>query len=235
LPGCQLKKARPKVVVFERLSERHLAMSLMKCTQTTHPALKPQTLTSYETGYRGNWLDHHLMAESNLFYTRIKDIDDTVTVGDPVIYSFSDNINQAIARGAEMQLKYRFDPKRSVYINYTYEHITDWEGNTGEVTKNTPEHAVNFGGMAYLGRGFTGSFNVGYKDNYFISDAVDLPVPAYWRLDARLAYALPWCRDAELYIAGQNLTASNHLEFADGLTVPRTYQGGITLKFGSGK
>jgi outer membrane receptor protein involved in Fe transport len=197
-----------------------------------NPTLNPQTLTSYETGYRGNWFDHHLMAESNLFYTRIDDIDDSVTVGDPVIYSFSDNINQAIARGAEIQLKYRFNPKRSVYINYTYEHITDRTGNDGEVAENTPEHAVNFGGMAYFGHGFSGSFNVGYKDSYFISVQDDLPVPAYWRLDARLAYALPWYRDAELYAAGQNLAASTHQEFADGLTIPRTFQGGVTIKFG---
>jgi len=49
------------------------------------------------------------------------------------------------------------------------------------------------------------------------SRADDLPVHAYWRLDARLAYTLPWYKTAELYIAGQNLAISTHQEYADNL------------------
>jgi iron complex outermembrane recepter protein len=200
-----------------------------------NPTLNPQTLTSYETGYRGNWLNRHLEVESNLFYILIDGIDDTVPLAPGSDATTFGNINQAIARGAEMQLKYRFDRKYSLYTNYTYEHITDIEGNSGEVTKNTPEHAVNFGAIADLGNGFSGSFNVGYKDRYFITVQDDLAVHAYWRLDARLAYALPWYKDAEVYIAGQNLTTSTHEEYADGLTIPRTYQGGVSIKFGGVK
>jgi len=92
---------------------------------------------------------------------------------------------------------------------------------------------VNFGAIVDLGHGFSGSFNVGYKDSYFIAfQQSSLAAPAYWRLDARLAYTLPWYKDAEIYIAGQNLAASTHQEYADRLLIPRTYQGGISVKFG---
>jgi hypothetical protein len=132
-----------------------------------------------------------------------------------------------------MQLKYHFTPKRSVYVNYTYEHITDRSGNIGEITHSTPPHTVNIGAISDLGYGFSGSFNLGYKDAYIIDNlAAETDPPAYWRLDARVAYTLPWYKDAELYIAGQNLLESEHVEFADGLTVPRTYQGGVSVKFG---
>jgi iron complex outermembrane recepter protein len=195
--------------------------------------LKPETLTSYETGYRGNWLNHQLMVDADLFYTTVDNKDESNFSTDPVPNLAFDNLNTAIARGAEMQLKYRFSPQRSVYLNYTYEHVTDTFDNEGEVTKNTPAHVVNLGAMADLGNGFSGSFNLGYKDSYFISfQQFSLAAAAYWRLDARLAYALPWYKDAEVYIAGQNLAASTHQEYADNLMIPRTYQGGVSVKFG---
>jgi len=107
-------------------------------------------------------------------------------------------------------MKYRFDAKRSAYVNYTYEHITDTFDNTGEVTQTRPP-CREFRRIVDLGHGFSGSFNVGYKDSYFIAfQQSSLAAPAYWRLDARLAYTLPWYKDAEIYIAGQNLAASTH-------------------------
>jgi iron complex outermembrane receptor protein len=198
--------------------------------------LLPEKLTSYETGYRGDWLDHHLSAEADLFYTHVENISDSVFTSDQMTQKIFVNDNQAIAKGSELQFKYRFDSQHSVYVNYTYEHITDWQGDAGNVTQNTPEHAVNFGAVATIGHGFSGSFNVGYKDNYFMSGpSTDLAVPAYWRLDARVAYQIPRYRDAEVFISGQNLAVSEHTEYGDGLSVPRTYQGGISIKFGGKK
>jgi len=107
------------------------------------------------------------MVESDIFYTRIDDIDDTVVVGDPAIYRFSANINQAIARGAEVQLKYRFNPKRSVYMNYTYEHITDWLGNDGRSLK-IHRACGEFRWMMISGM-ILRQLQRGYKDSYFIS------------------------------------------------------------------
>jgi outer membrane receptor for monomeric catechols len=118
---------------------------------------------------------------------------------------------------------------------YTYEHVSDWIGDQGSITQNTPAHKVNLGAIADLGHGFSGSMNVGYKDNYFITSvgrSLSAAIAAYWRLDARLAYALNV--RTELFLACQNLAADTHVEFADGLTVPRTYQGGMTLKWGGG-
>src|SRR5258706_2043717 len=198
-----------------------------------NPDLQPETITSYETGYRGSWLEERLLVDTDLFYTVVDHKDESVFSPDPVPNLTFDNLNKAIARGAELQLKYRFSPKRSMYVNYTYEHISDTFGNLGEVTQNTPAHVVNMGGMADLGHGFSGSFNLGYKDSYYIEFLQNaLAAPAYWRLDARLDYTLPWYKDAEMYVAGQNLTASTHQEYADGLFISRTFQGGVTVKFG---
>jgi outer membrane receptor protein involved in Fe transport len=202
-----------------------------------NPALLPQHITTSEIGYRGAAMGRQLLMETGFFYTTIKNIDSTVfrsAVFFPqtLITLSADNLNQAIARGVETAFKYRFDRGHTLYVNHTYQHVTDWKGNTGEVTQNTPSHKVNFGGVANLGR-ISSSVNVGYKDNYFITSAgrsLSIAAPAYWRLDARVGYAVN--SHVELFVAGQNLLSPRHLEFADLMTVPRTYQGGVTLKFG---
>jgi outer membrane receptor protein involved in Fe transport len=206
-----------------------------------NPELKPQTLTSYEIGHRGTALEKHVQMDTSLFYTVIHNMDSTVVQSavffpQPAITLTSTNDNQAIARGVETEVKYRFDARSSLYLNYTYEHISDWIDDRGSITRNTPAHKVNLGGIADLGHGFSGSVNLGYKDNYFITSvgrSVSAVIPAYWRLDVRIAYAIN--SKIELFMAGQNLAASTHQEFADGLTVPRTYEGGISMKFGGAR
>jgi len=204
-----------------------------------NPDLKPQRLTSYEIGHRGDAMDKHLQMNTSLYYTTIKNIDATIVQSavffpQPSITLVTANLDEAITRGVETELKYLFSLTRSVYMNYTYEHVSDWLQDRGSITQNTPAHKINFGAVSDLGHGFTGSVNVGYKDHYYITSvgrSVSVAAPAYWRLDLRLAYAVT--SRLELFIAGQNLTANEHIEFADGLTVPRTYQGGLSVKFGS--
>jgi iron complex outermembrane recepter protein len=213
-----------------------------------NPTLKPQKTTSYEVGYLGTLLERHLQLNASLFYMVLKNIPEStqsVTFPPLLITLGFDNLNQAIARGAELELKYRFDGGHSAYANYTFEHITDWvgsqQGNAGDtetITRNTPTHRANFGGIARLGHGFTASTNIGYRDSTFISsfsNSMVAAIPAYWHVDARLAYALPFYKDAELFMACQNLAQKTHVEYADSTTVPRTYQGGINIKFGGGK
>ena len=204
--------------------------------------LIPYKVTSYETGYRGEYMDRHLEFDSSLYYTEIDNfhiqLPQSITFDPLLITLVFENYDDSIARGVENEIKYHFSASRWVYANYTYEDVTDKAGDLGLRAKNTPDHKANFGGAADLGRGFSGSVDFGYKDAYFITSEVrqiSLAVPAYWRMDARLAYALPWYKDAQLYIAGQNLLESQHVEFPDGLAVPRTYQGGVTVKFGGAR
>jgi outer membrane receptor protein involved in Fe transport len=203
-----------------------------------NPDLTPQRVTSYEVGYRGSCDEKRLQLDTGVFYTRVDSIDQiylqSISSGPIPVYTFGySNIEQAIARGIETEVKYRFNHNRSIYLNYTYEHVTDTQDNEGDVTQNTPVHKVNLGGFALLGGGFSGTLNLGYKDSYFIASdgrSTVAPVPAYWRLDLRLGYALS--PRVELFLAGQNLATSQHIEFADGLTVPHTYQAGVTVKLG---
>lgn len=202
-----------------------------------NPQLEPFKLTSYEVGYRSTWLDRHLDAESNVFYTNIDGMDDDVDLGpwarNPAVEALGfKNSNNVIARGVEVQFKYHVSPKDSIYLNYTYERLVDTSGNQGEVTENIPPQTINLGGMKDFDRGISGSFNLGYKEGYFVTNIADsLSIPVYWRLDARLSYKPVQFKGTQIYLAGQNLLTGDHLEYADGLAVPRTYMGGVIIEF----
>jgi outer membrane receptor protein involved in Fe transport len=137
-------------------------------------------------------------------------------------------------------MEYRVSSDQAVYTNYTYESITDHAGVPGNL-HGTPLHKWNLGGRTALGHGFQFSANLGYKDAYTAvqSAALSIPsgfigqdtqVPAYWRLDAKLAYSPS---DAvEFFVACQNIADAEHIESIDGETIPRTYEGGVSVKFG---
>lgn len=205
-----------------------------------NPDVKPETLSTYEVSYRGTLFERCLDLETNYFYTHIKDVEvipvQSITFfpAPLVTYSFN-NSNDAIARGVELQAKYRFKAGHSLYANYTYEHITDWKASLGTLTQNTPAHKANLGGIAHFWKRVTASVNLGYKDHYFITSDTrqsSLAVPAYWRLDSRLAYRPAAAPNMELFMAVQNAATSQHIEFVDRTTVPRTYQGGLSMTFG---
>ncbi|MBI3564912.1 MAG: TonB-dependent receptor plug domain-containing protein [Elusimicrobia bacterium] len=200
-----------------------------------NPGMVPQRLRSYEASYQGAGLDGRMRWEANLFYMTIDRLSETVVrsfTSAPTLLTLSfDNANNAIARGSELKWSWRWDAGRSVYANYTYETISDAKGVTN-VRKGTPPHKLNLGGTAALGRGVTLTLNAGYQDAHTLhSQALnaDVDVPEYWRLDGRLAFAPT--RDVELFLACQNMAQERHIEFADGLAVPRTYQAGARVRW----
>ncbi len=200
-----------------------------------NPQIQPQRLRSYEVGYQGRYLDNHARLEANLFYMDVDHLARTLvqSFNFPVVTLSFANDDKAAARGAELKTSYDWAAGRSVYANYTYETISDAKGVVN-VRQGTPAHSVNFGALAALVRGWAASVNVGYKDAHTLnSQATGLTqdIPAYWRLDARLSYSLPW-DGVEVFVAGQNLTRPTHLEFPDGLVMPRVYYGGVTVRLG---
>lgn len=208
-----------------------------QATSTTllvgNPGMVPQRLRSYEVSYQGSSPDRRASWESNLFYMEISRLGETVVQNYtfPALTLSFDNSNDAVARGAELKWSYRWNAKRSVYANYTYETISDAKGQTN-ARKGTPPHKLNLGGTSALGKGFSLSLNAGYQDAHTLySQALGqtLDIPAYWRVDGRLSYSPR--PDCEVFVAAQNLARERHVEFADGLVVPRTYQAGLRVRF----
>ena len=193
-----------------------------------NPAVPAEKLNNIEAGYIGEFLSRRLKAEANVYYQHDRDVSNLVqtgTSGPVTVRSYVTN-DEIIERGVESKLTYRWSRTDSVYANYSYENITNWTGSL-MTQQGNPANSVNFGGALSLGRGFSASTNVGWNDHYKGGDAV-ADIAAYWRLDARLAYAY---KAFEVFVAGQNLTRPTHQTEFNGLPVPRTVYGGVSAKF----
>ncbi|MFA6004766.1 MAG: TonB-dependent receptor [Elusimicrobiota bacterium] len=199
----------------------------------SNPDMIPDRLSSYDLAYIGEWFNRRLATEADLYYMVIKDR--TVvknTIVGPAVQIKSDNSDRAIARGAELKLRYDLAKGANLYANYTREVITDIVGNR-ECTASTPVNKFNLGGRARLGPGWSAAVNAGYKDGYLTKSTVTgiyQDQPAYWRLDAGLAYSPR--PELEFFFNGQNLLIPKHREFNDAVMAPRAFYGGATLKFG---
>lgn len=197
-----------------------------------NPELMPQRLSACELGWRGAFRERRLALETSLFYMESKNLSRSfVRSFAPFTLSFA-NSNSAIARGVEVAGSYRFARGRSAFANYTYESFSDGAGVTN-IRKGTPPHALNLGGTARLAGGFSLSLAAGWRDRHTLTAPTtprpDRDIPAYWRADARLAYAPRpgW----ELFVAAQNMLRARHLESGDGLEIPRTWQLGLRWEF----
>jgi outer membrane receptor protein involved in Fe transport len=176
-------------------------------------------------GYRGAY--SRLQTEANLFYMNVNNEQATVVQSEsPRVTTFG-NIDSSVARGTELKVNYHFKAHDYLYANYTYERISDSLDDPA-TEETTPRDKVNFGGSTALGHGIVASANAGYKDTSRFSST---SAPAYLRVDARLAYEDG--RGVTLFVAGQNLLDPNHIEYSDGLNIPRTYQAGISVVIGS--
>lgn len=201
-----------------------------------NPAMRPQRLRSYEVSHQGLFLDNRMTTEANLFYMEIDRLSRTVVqsyaaLPAPLTTLSFDNGNAAVARGVELKWGWRWDARSSVYANYTYESIADAAGSVN-VRRGTPPHKANLGGSAALGRGFTLGLNAGYQDAHTLSSQAltqTADIAPYWRLDGRLGFSPR--AGVDLFVACQNMARERHVEFADGLVVPRIYFGGVSAKF----
>jgi outer membrane receptor protein involved in Fe transport len=204
-----------------------------------NPSLKSYELQNYELGWRGDLLENRLVLGSSLYYMKIRDHVNIENLNDqagqipnvpPIVFQY-DNSNYLIGRGMELEGKLALSPGRTAYANYSLETVSDRDSHTVYI-KTTPKHIVNLGFDAALFGGLRASANAGWKGGYLadsVSGTNQIWIDPFWRLDARLAYrATP---SLEIFVSGLNLLTPRHVEFVDGLTVPRKYFGGVKVSF----
>lgn len=193
-----------------------------------NPQMKPEHFQSYDFAYVGAW--DRVTLEPTLYYMNFKDrVTATSTKVGALTSIIEGNGNNAIARGAEISLKYKMAKGRWAYANYTYESITDTAGDASVLTR-TPGHKFNVGGEISLGARWSVSTNFGFKDDYMLSSS---RVAAFSRLDARLVYRPT--ASLELFLAGQNLLTEQQMEYTTSIRTPRTYYAGLAMKIGGAR
>ncbi|MDP3542401.1 MAG: TonB-dependent receptor [Elusimicrobiota bacterium] len=202
-----------------------------------NPDLRPQQLHSWEAGWSGRTLDRSLKSCFTLYYMEIRDrIFQHVEIAGPPRVLDYDNRNRATARGAELSVEYALAVDRTLFANYTFEKILDDKGvdSAGtDLRSGTPLHKANLGARAALGRGFSASALVGYKDAFEANStnrSTRRSIDRSLRVDARAAWAPRpgW----QVFVAGVDLVQPYRVEAADGTASPRRFEGGMSVKFG---
>lgn len=188
------------------------------------PGFDSEELLALELGYRVRVAEPLWMAVTGFynFYDKLRSLDQ---VG-PNDYILANNVDGEV-RGVELNVDYTPARWWRLRGGYTYLHKELWRrggvGMTSSVRDgNDPEHQFTFHSIVDL----TSNMQLDISGRY--ADALPSPaVPAYFALDARLAWEY---KDLEIALVGQNLIEPQHREF--GLReIPRAVYGMVALRF----
>ena len=192
---------------------------------TGNPQLKAESLLAYECGLRGD-LSETVSLDSSFFYNQYRDIIDPqsqtpffeggqVTV--PLVFT---NLHPNQSAGGELSVQWQPLEWWKLKGGYAYIHFFGDGLNNSLMVKATPNHQATLRSMFALGRDVDFDLWGRYVGaNLYPLFAGDVQIPAYFTLDARLAWRpMP---GVELSLVGQNLLAQRHLEAVSDLTVVR--------------
>ncbi len=195
-----------------------------------NPNLTPQRIKNKEISHRGRFFDQRLETEVVAYYMDTLH-HERIAQKSLVLFPFkitfhSIDDNRVISRGMESRVRWRFGPGRSLYATHAYERTTAQIRTTPE-NLSTPRNKVSAGARWRAGRWRFGG-DLGYTAKSAINDTT-VAVGAFVRLDARVAFEP---KDGiEIFVGGRNLAAPHHVEFNDGLRVPRVFYGGLTIRW----
>jgi iron complex outermembrane receptor protein len=189
--------------------------------QTSVPSYAPDTNDTYELGFKSDWLDRTLRVNGTLFYSKYKDIQQTIA--DPAVQFRVANAGDAELKGFELEITaaptagLRFDAA----VGYTASKFKNVPVLVGPINGNrlpfSPEWTVSVGAeYAIPLAGGTLTPRVDYRmQSQVYFTAFNLPLEEqgdYGLLNARLSWT-----DADerfnIAIYGQNLTDTEYYTF----------------------
>jgi iron complex outermembrane recepter protein len=185
---------------------------------------RPETVDSYELGWKSELLDHRIRLNADVFYNKYNDMQlvllscpQFVPPGAPQNCFMPENVGKATIKGAELETELHLSRNLLVdasasYVDFHYDSVNPATGLTlQDKTPFTPKYQLVAGAQYSIPLGKSGSVIPRVDYRYLAEQyayALNAPhnlIPAYGLLDARLTY-----RDAddkwELSLQGTNLT-----------------------------
>ena len=136
-----------------------------------NPSLKPQLISTVETGWKKNFNDKTYV-EAAVFYNKIKDISYKGEIGKEWYDGDEYKVEQTIAggkgenKGIELAINHKFDDKFSAYTNVTFQNPVIKESKTkgeiGKLVTQTSKRLFNIG-LDYV----DGKFSADLAGNYY--------------------------------------------------------------------
>lgn len=166
--------------------------------------LAPERITSREIGYMGEFPRLGLNLDIRVYREELRDL--IVASGAVAPYRFV-NAYSATIDGVDTHVDWRFGPESRLWFSHAYSHIVSDDPNL-DLNRATPVQIYSL----LWSQGFGGSYrgSLGYYGVREMEPQGDGdPLPAYHRLDLRLAKKMTWGgRRAEAALVVQNLLHS---------------------------
>lgn len=186
--------------------------------------LEPETITSYEIGYLGHFLDGRLDLDARLYFDRLMHLIARKVVPVPSDYNglvldYS-GTDDATVTGGELELDLRVGPGHFYRFNYAYTHI-DSDDISQPLTESAPRHLASVLGVFPLGHGFSGSSLYYYSSGHtyltdFDGNLGGTPLDPIHRLDLRVSHPFRAAgQDSEVALVVQS-ALGDYNEFQSG-------------------
>lgn len=190
----------------------------LQSVTTGNPDLKPETVTSYEAGYRKELKDGYVGL--NLFYNRAHDLMEYLPTafapsppfpaGTPLLIS-QFNARDASAVGFEVESEFRLGKSVRGQFNYAYQDVKD---SLHQWVDLSPHHKINLALTTRLPHHFEAALITHYVgSSVFHNNGMAVPVDSYTRLDARVGHRFGMSDHAlTLSLIATNLLDDHHQE-----------------------
>jgi len=224
-------------------------------TYVGNRSLKPETLTSFEAGYRGSFWEEKASFNAETFVSILEDgvdLDGKLLSTSPyTIFPFtgplevrtSDNVEKFTTGGVEAEAKVSPLEWLTLSGNYTWIREFSKESNLG-FKNTTPEHMFNLGIDTSFKNGTSlGAAAAFHSDFWGVDDLVSISqrVRKGFRLDLTASQEF-WDKKIRLSVIGQNVTDSQRIDFPTTATltgftgflnntrVPRSFYGQLEIR-----
>ena len=190
-----------------------------------NPDLKPEYLTNYELGVRGD-INKKFIYQLSFF---IMDFQDQISAEiDPAIdpdVPINQNIGATSHSGLETALEYRFTSSFNIYVNYSYlnAHFVSSEEYGDNQLRKTPHNIANAGVRYALKFGLSAALDYKFIDNYFMDNKGVNEYEGYSMLNLKVMYKR---KGFLASVAVNNLLNTNYATWAYASEVynPQTHQ-----------
>lgn len=194
----------------------------------TFREVKPESIKSFEIGYKGLLANQKLMIDASYYYNSYTDFEYQIRVrraaGDVSVNAINgssllsgDNTNtfqiytnatdEVTSQGAALGLTYSLPKNFSIATNYSWNTLNKGDNIDGAIFSfNTPEHKVNF---TFSNRKLTDKLGFAvtwrWQDEFlWESSFANGMVPAYTTLDAQVSYRVPAMKSV-VKLGGSNI------------------------------
>jgi outer membrane receptor protein involved in Fe transport len=180
-------------------------------TPYVYKAFKPESVRSFEFGYKG-LIANRLLIDAYGYFGQYENFIGTNTLLQPstgiVFVTYINSPEKISTHGFGLGLDYQLPKAYNVYLN-TYSDVVSHVPDGFKAYFNTPKYRLNAGfSNSSLGKNKNYGFNVvlHWQDAFFYeSDFVDGPVNAYSTIDAQLSDRLLKNKSLMIKLGGNNI------------------------------